>query len=83
MTKLKNLARLRRSRGLSQRDVAELVGVTPGCVAQWEKGAMPNFEHLAALTSAFRVTTEYLMGFQGTRPTDGQVGNVIELRKVA
>lgn len=78
--KLKNLAKLRRSRGLTQRDVAELVGVTPGCVAQWEHGAMPNLEHLAALTSAFRVTAEYLMGLQGTRVTDG---NVIELRRAA
>ena len=31
-------ARLRRAAGLSQREVARAVGVTPGCITRWELG---------------------------------------------
>jgi len=79
--KLKNLAKLRQKRGLTQTDVAMLMGLSPGSVAQWESGrAMPTAAHLRMLCDTFRVSPEYLLGMQGARATDG---NVIALRKVA
>jgi transcriptional regulator with XRE-family HTH domain len=40
---------LRRSRGLTQTELAELLGVTQSTVSRWEKGSIPEIEQLRAL----------------------------------
>ena len=56
------LNRLRRERGLSQEDLAEVVGVTRQAVQKWESGASrPDMDNLAALAQYFGVTLDYLV----------------------
>jgi transcriptional regulator with XRE-family HTH domain len=46
----RSLQRAREARGLSQRQLAKTIGVSPSSVSQWESGEMtPRPEHLAAL----------------------------------
>ena len=80
--KLKNLAKLRRARGLTQADVAGLIGVSVSAVGHWETGTcFPLDEHLQALCAAFRVDAGYLMGVRGAKAQ--RADNVVPLQRVA
>ncbi len=54
---------LREAKGLSQRTVADRIGVTPGSVAQWELG-MKNLSlrNLIALADLLGCTTDQILG---------------------
>ena len=68
------LNRLRRERGLSQEDLAEVVGVTRQAVQKWESGASrPDMDNLAALAQYFDVTLDYLVLGRDPSP-DGPPG---------
>ena len=57
------LIELREKRGLSQRDLAEKIGVPPGTVAMWEKGRRnPKHESIENMANALLCDVEYLMG---------------------
>lgn len=54
---------LRESRGKTQRDVAEAIGVTASAVGQWECGARkPRFDKIQALADYFGVQPNYFLG---------------------
>lgn len=54
---------LREKRGLSQRDLAKLLGVSSSTIGMWESGKRePNFETLLKIAGFFDVTTDYMMG---------------------
>lgn len=57
------LRELRIAKGLSQRTVADRIGVTPGSVAQWELG-MKNISmrNLIALSDLLGCTIDQLLG---------------------
>lgn len=60
---IKVLKALRVSRGLSQHDLADLIGVNKSSVGHWEAGrCMPGTDNLMALCAAFHVDPEYLLG---------------------
>ena len=62
MTFQERLNRLRREKGLSQEDLAEVVGVTRQAVQKWESGASrPDMDNLTALADYFGVTLDYLV----------------------
>lgn len=62
MTFQERLSRLRRERGLSQEDLAEVVGVTRQAVQKWESGASrPDMDNLTALADYFGVALDYLV----------------------
>ena len=62
MTFQERLGRLRRERGLSQENLAEVVGVTRQAVQKWESGASrPDMDNLSALAVYFGVTLDYLV----------------------
>lgn len=68
------LNRLRRERGLSQEDLAEVVGVTRQAVQKWESGASrPDMDNLAALARYFGVTLDHLVLGRDPSP-DGPPG---------
>lgn len=68
MSYLKNLRTLRLKRGLTQPEVADLVGVTVGTINLWEKQTNGcNAQHLADLARIFNVEPGYLLGIQGAR----------------
>lgn len=53
--------RARKAKGLSQEDLAEVVGVSRQAVSKWETGeAMPDMEKLIALCRALELDIEYL-----------------------
>ena len=62
MTFQERMNRLRRERGLSQEDLAGVVGVTRQAVQKWESGASrPDMDNLTALADYFGVTLDYLV----------------------
>ena len=53
----------REIKGLSQKYVAVMLGVSPSAISQWEKGTTyPSSENLAALAELYGVSIDYLMG---------------------
>ncbi len=57
------LYELRRQAGLSQEELADLLGVTRQAVQKWEAGSSrPDMDNLAALADYFGVTLDYLTG---------------------
>lgn len=60
------LRELREARGMSQRRVADEIGVTPGSVAQWELGMKHiSMRNLLALANLFGCTIDHLLGRDG------------------
>ncbi len=56
------LYELRRKAGLSQEELADLVGVTRQAVQKWEAGtSRPDMDNLTALAAYFNVTLDYLV----------------------
>ncbi len=64
------LNQLRRQKGLSQEQLAEMVGVTRQAVQKWESGASrPDMDNLSILARYFGVTLDYLITGEETAQT--------------
>lgn len=62
------LAELRQDKQERQKDVAELLHVTPGSVSNYETGThLPTVEALRDLADHYDVTMDYLMGRTNSR----------------
>ena len=62
MTFGNNLQTLRESQGLSQKELANLVGVSTGIVAEWEADeAVPGLAELSRLCKALNVSADFLL----------------------
>lgn len=62
MTFQARLYRFRKERGISQEDLAEIVGVSRQAVQKWESGASrPDMDNLMALSRYFGITLDYLV----------------------
>ena len=58
---------LRKSKGMSQEQLAEAVGVSRQAVSKWEsEQASPDPEKIITLSEVFGVTTDYLL--KGVEP---------------
>ena len=65
---MNRIAKLRRERGLSQADLAKIIGVHQTAVSQWEKErTTPSFEAVMALSEFFNVSPNYLLGRDSVR----------------
>lgn len=59
------LVRLREKAGLTQAQLAQMAGVPPGTLKNWETGHRePMASALPALAAALQVTTDDLLGFR-------------------
>lgn len=59
----KNLARLRKEKGLSQYELAARLGFSRGKLANYEQGTrQPDFDTLKLIADYFEVSTDYLLG---------------------
>ena len=57
------LAELRKRRGITQKELAETLLVSPQTISKWENGmTWPDLEMLVRLTEYFGVTTDMLLG---------------------
>lgn len=58
-----NITRLRKSAGLSVRDLADILGfATPQAVYKWQNGvAMPTLDNLVVLVAIFNVTMDQII----------------------
>lgn len=58
-----NITRLRKSTGLSVRDLADIFGfATPQAVYKWQNGvAMPTLDNLVVLAAIFNVTMDQII----------------------
>lgn len=65
------LKHLRQSRGFTQVQLAERLGVKKQSVSNWENdNIMPSVDMLEKIADFFRVSTDYLLG-RDKKPTDG------------
>ncbi|MCX7884096.1 MAG: helix-turn-helix transcriptional regulator, partial [Caloramator sp.] len=49
-------------KGITQLELANILGITPQNISYYEKGREPNYEILSKLADYFGVTTDYLIG---------------------
>ena len=62
-TTAERIKQLRKKKGLSQSELAELIGVKNNTVSTWERGTRkPDFEALNLLSDYFEVSFEYILG---------------------
>ena len=60
---MKRLAELRKSRNLSQKELAQKLTSSQNTISNWETGKRePDFETTIMLADYFDVTTDYLLG---------------------
>ena len=58
------LKKLRRGKGLNQKQFAQAVYISPSAVSQYETGrTMPSRDTLERIAKFFDVSTDYLLGF--------------------
>ena len=56
---------LREEKGLTQPELAKLVGVSNGTVSFWENGVNePKASYVRKLSTVFEVTSDYLLGLE-------------------
>lgn len=71
----KRMQELRKSRGLSQEQLAEAAGVSRQAVSKWELGeSAPELEKVLALSEFFGVTTDYLLKGSSPAPAPQKKG---------
>lgn len=59
----KRLKELRQKNNLTQKELADILGVFQGSYANWENGKRePSFEKLLLLAEHLDTTTDYLLG---------------------
>lgn len=66
----KNIATLRKEKGVKQEALATFVGVTPQAVSKWENGGVPDTELLPKIADFFGVSIDSLFGRSVTDYTD-------------
>ncbi|HCC35217.1 MAG TPA: transcriptional regulator [Ruminococcaceae bacterium] len=66
---------LRKNKGLSQEQLAELLGVSRQAVSKWESGqSLPEIEKLIAMSGLFGVTVDYILKGEGESPSVTKFG---------
>ena len=76
------LKKLRTEHQLSQKQVAERIGVSPSTYRDWEQGKSISGEPYNRIAELFQVSLNYLMYEQSSTTTDSLIEN-LELAKNA
>lgn len=70
---------LRKSKGISQEELADMIGVSRQAVSKWEsEQSTPDIEKVILLSDLFDVTTDYLL--KGIEPTPDKTNGVRDAR---
>lgn len=57
------LVYIRKKRGLTQKNLAEILNISPTCLNYWEKGKTePNVEMIKKISESLDVSADYLLG---------------------
>lgn len=57
------LKKLRKSVGLSQQELGDILGLSKACISQYEKNArVPSIETLINISNYYEVSVDYLIG---------------------
>lgn len=65
---MENLKKIRKDKGLTQKEVADAINITQTCLANYESGRnYPDVQILKRLCDFFGVTADYLLDFQLTK----------------
>ena len=73
MTIAERIMILRKTKGYSQEELADQIGVSRQAVSKWESGqSSPDLEKVILLSDFFEVTTDYLL--KGTEPKPDSYG---------
>lgn len=85
MTIADRIQNLRKTRGISQEELADRIGVSRQAVSKWEsKQSTPDVEKIILLSEYFGVTTDYLLkGIEPLAQEDGRNNNVHTMNLVA
>ena len=71
------IKRLRKEKGFTQDQLANLLNVTPQAISRWENNsAMPDISQLVPLANVFRVSTDTLLEVN-VKETEKQITGVI------
>ena len=67
----KTIKDLRKSRGLTQEELAERIGVTAQAISKWEnESGMPDLSQIVPLAHIFGVSTDTLLGTGDTNKNE-------------
>ena len=58
------IRKLRKAKGMTQEELADVIHVSYQAVSKWENGGSPDLEMLPVLANTFGVTIDELMGFK-------------------
>ena len=59
---------LRENKGLSQKALADKLGITRSSVNAWEQGiSVPSTQYILELANLFEVSTDYLLNFKNDK----------------
>ncbi len=57
------LKEVRKERGMTQKNVYEILKVSPNCYASWEQGRTePDIKSIIKLCKIFEISSDYLLG---------------------
>ena len=70
---------LREGKGITQTELANLIGVTQDSISLWEKNKrVPNTPYIIALSRVFNISSDYLLGLEnddGTKTYNNTYNN--------
>ncbi len=71
-----NIKKYRKQKGITQKGLGSLVGVTTQAVSKWERGSSPDAELLPAIADVLEVSVDMLFG-RDTLSTDERIINIL------
>jgi transcriptional regulator with XRE-family HTH domain len=75
------IAALRRSRGMSQSQLAQELGVSPSAIGMYEQGRRePSAATVVALSNLFQVSTDYLLTGKPNRAEEKVIAGLLQDR---
>lgn len=73
----KIISKLRNERGLTQRELAKILGVSNGAIGMWEtQKREPDLDTVKKMTSFFNVTADYLIGNEQIPLDNSKIGRI-------
>ena len=59
----KNIKKYRTQKGMTQRELAEAIGVSVQAISKWECGATPDISQILPLAAALDISPNMLLGY--------------------